>query len=279
MSAHEASQAGSSVLKIDSGRFLRAYGTFPHPNMLGGFLAVVFVLGIAAWGVGSTPTKKEESAVTTAWYVGLLLIILLGLILTFSRAAWLGVVLGLAGIGWHALRQKESGIRNTYLNTLVILGVAVVVFGAVLYEQIFPRFDTKTIEQEGSVSERVLSFQDAKVLITEYPIIGVGAGNFTAEIVRDEPSRPVWSIQPVHNVFVLIWSELGFVGLSLFVCFLAYSMFPILQLKILHQNSEILIALLALVPSLFLDHWLWSSHFGILFLFLLLGLSQRKDEA
>jgi len=43
--------------------------------------------------------------------------------------------------------------------------------------------------------------------------------------------------------------------------------------KFFNQKSAILFALL---PSLFLDHWLWSSHFGILFFFLLLGFAARK---
>ncbi|MBP7822548.1 MAG: hypothetical protein KA034_01910, partial [Candidatus Moranbacteria bacterium] len=47
ISSHQAWQVGSSVLKIDSGRFLRAYGTFPHPNILGGFLGAILVFCIS----------------------------------------------------------------------------------------------------------------------------------------------------------------------------------------------------------------------------------------
>jgi O-antigen ligase len=120
------------------------------------------------------------------------------------------------------------------------------------------------------VSERVASLQDAKALIAEQPIIGVGAGNFTAEIMQLQPERPVWSIQPAHNVFMLVWSELGLIGLILFGLFL----FQVVTQS--NKNVIFGIALLALVPSLFFDHWLWTSHFGLLFLFLLLGLSENK---
>jgi O-antigen ligase len=162
-----------------------------------------------------------------------------------------------------------------------------VVFVGILHEQVFPRFDTATIEHEGSVSERITSLQDARVLLNDHPFIGVGAGNFTAGIIEkgekglmgerggetvkgEMGSRPVWSIQPVHNVFILIWSELGLIGIVLFVLFL----FFILKSSITNHNSAILIAIF---PSLFLDHWLWSSHFGLLFFFLLLGLASRKQ--
>lgn len=153
-----------------------------------------------------------------------------------------------------------------------------IVFIIVLREQISPRFDTVTIKQERSVSERMVSLQDAQSLIKEHLFIGVGAGNFTAEIMQLQPERPVWSIQPAHNVFVLILAELGLVGLLLFVGFLVFSFLPILQSKIVNHNSAILIAFLTLMPSFFLDHWLWTSHFGLLLLFLLAGLMMRRKE-
>lgn len=276
MSAHEASQAGSSVLKIDGGRFLRAYGTFPHPNLLGGFLGAVLMLGSMYYVSSIRYEKSWKCLREIVFTLSGLLVVSLGLILTFSRTAWLGAGLGIVAIGLYAFRQEDSWIRGRFLKIFLAFGLASLVFGSVLYNQISPRFDTVTIEREGSVSERVASLRDVEVLIVEQPIIGVGAGNFTAEIMQLQSERPVWSIQPAHNVFVLVWSELGVVGLLLFVCFLVFSLLPILKSKILNHKSALFIALLALVPSLFFDHWLWTSHFGLLFLFLLLGLSENK---
>ncbi|MFZ1719776.1 MAG: O-antigen ligase family protein [Candidatus Moraniibacteriota bacterium] len=299
MSAHNASQAGSSVLKIDSGRFLRAYGTFPHPNVLGGFLGVILVLCISyyvsaikekeSYKLQVTSYKKNEippledsvgMTIEGLMLTGGSIIILLGLLLTFSRTAWLGALLGLVVIGLSAFKQKDYWIRRKFVKIFLALGMAGLVFGFILHEQIFPRFDTKAIEHEGSVSERIVSLQDAWTLINNHPIVGVGAGNFTTAIIEkgemgimgergEMGSRPVWSIQPAHNVFILIWSELGLIGIVLFVLFL----FFILKSSITNHNSAILIAIF---PSLFLDHFLWSSHFGLLFFFLLLGLTSRK---
>jgi O-antigen ligase len=288
MSAHDASVAGSSVLKIDSGRFLRAYGTFPHPNILGGFLGVILMLGIS-YSLFRIEERKRNQEI--AFLVGLV-VILLGLILTFSRVAWLGVAFGVIALAIHinfsnVTREQRSRFRVTFFQMVGVLGMAGVVFVGILHEQVFPRFDTATIEHEGSVSERITSLQDARVLLNDHPFIGVGAGNFTAGIIEkgekglmgerggetvkgEMGSRPVWSIQPVHNVFILIWSELGLIGIVLFVLFL----FFILKSSITNHNSAILIAIF---PSLFLDHLLWSSHFGLLFFFLLLGLASRKQ--
>ncbi|MGB4987614.1 MAG: O-antigen ligase family protein, partial [Pyrinomonadaceae bacterium] len=190
MSAHNASQAGSSVLKIDSGRFLRAYGTFPHPNVLGGFLGVILVLCISyyvsaikekeSYKLQVTSYKKNEippledsvgMTIEGLMLTGGSIIILLGLLLTFSRTAWLGALLGLVVIGLSAFKQKDYWIRRKFVKIFLALGMAGLVFGFILHEQIFPRFDTKAIEHEGSVSERIVSLQDAWTLINNHPIV------------------------------------------------------------------------------------------------------------
>lgn len=279
MSAHESWQAGSSVLKIEFGRFLRAYGTFPHPNMLGGFLVVVFVLGVAYQVLRM---KEIGRGYRITRIVGLL-IVFLGLILTFSRTAWIGAVVSLCVLGGLVFWQKERDARRHFSNALLVFLLAGGVFSTILSPYIFPRFDGATIEREGSVSERVQSFYDAKTVMDQTPLFfGTGAGNFTERLLYFEGSRPVWTLQPVHNVLVLVLAEIGVIGLFLWFLFLGTILLSWKRYLTLQKSQSVrvifAIALLALVPSLFLDHWLWSSHFGLFFLFLLLGLSQSKDE-
>ena len=309
MSAHEAGQAGTSVLKLGDGRWLRAYGTLPHPNILGGFLAAVLVLWIgylARFGrdgmrtvLMSRAELRESGAslrdrfMDTVRMSGITLagaMILLGLLLTFSRSAWLGATLGITVLATYFFLQSKSASDIiprpydyvTFLKVVGALGVVAIVFVGVLHETVFPRFDTAVIAAEGSVSERVQSLWDAERVIGEgNMLLGTGAGNFTAEMMRLQPDRPVWSIQPAHNVFVLIFVELGLVGFVLLVLFLAV----VIKSWIPghppaggrdDKNIVFLGVLVTLLPSLFLDHWLWTSHFGLFFLFILLGLTTRK---
>ncbi len=306
MSAHETWQAGSSVLKIDGepaspslgGRILRAYGTFPHPNMLGGFLAVVFVSGIAYLVLGRNEIGKEEGSryplslisypLSSILYLSSLIIILLGLMLTFSRTAWLGAGLGIVTLFlWSFFFSDTRKLRPWFsglpLKTLGILVGAGIVFVSVLHAQIFPRFDRATIAHEGSVSERVQSLYDAKTVMDATSLFfGTGAGNFTERLLWLERERPVWTLQPVHNVVVLILAEIGVIGLFLWFLFLGTVLLSWKKYLISKRQESVQvifgIALLVLIPSLLLDHWLWSSHFGIFFVFLLLGLSQSKNE-
>lgn len=214
MSVHEVWQAGTSVLKNDTGRFLRAYGTFPHPNMLGGFLAAVFVVCISYYVSCIEELKRNQRV---AFLAGLV-IILLGLILTFSRSAWFGAAFGVIVYIVFRIKYHVWGKWDTRL--LLTLGIATAIFVGVLHETVFPRFDGAVIEREGSVSERVQSLEDAKVAIGEGNILlGTGAGNFTAQMMALQPGRPVWTIQPAHNVPVLVFAELGLVGFVLFAIF------------------------------------------------------------
>jgi O-antigen ligase len=297
MSAHEVWQAGTSVLKNDTGRFLRAYGTFPHPNILGGFLSAVLVLGVA-YQAFQTKTQevrgtRQDGCIGIAYllsrisYHVSLLIILLGLILTFSRSAWLGAALGVIVYIVFRIKYHVWGKWDTRM--LLTLGIATAIFVGVLHETVFPRFDGAVIEREGSVSERVQSLEDAKVVIGEGNVLlGTGAGNFTVQVMRLQPERSVWTIQPAHNVPVLVFAELGLVGLILFVAFLfSVILNAVKNLEIpLRQSADrndnqghstmYIAALVVLVPILLLDHYLWTSHFGLFFLFLLLGLASRK---
>lgn len=291
MSAHEVWQAGTSVLKLEEGRWLRAYGTLPHPNMLGGFLAAVFMLGIgyvvlfgksairtvlmsrdALRKSGISLRDRFMDTVRMVGIVGIGVLMLLGLILTFSRAAWVGAAIGMALYGVSGIRYQVW--RKSIFWTLGVSAAAGIILVGVLYEMVLPRFDGAAIEREGSVSERIQSLRDAERVIGEGNILlGTGVGNFTAAVMAMEPDRPVWSVQPAHNVFVLIFSELGLVGLLFFIGLLAVALLPLLKSSIINPQSA---ALAAFLPSFFLDHWLWTSHFGLLFFFLIAGLATRK---
>jgi hypothetical protein len=71
------------------------------------------------------------------------------------------------------------------------------------------------------INERIEYLNVSRGTISKSPILGVGAGQ---SVLRSQDfSQKVlepYQYQPVHNVFLLIWSELGIVGLTLFILFL-----------------------------------------------------------
>ncbi|MBU0581243.1 MAG: hypothetical protein KKA19_08705, partial [Candidatus Margulisbacteria bacterium] len=48
LAEHDPGTLGDLVIETSSGRWLRAYGSFPHPNILAGFLVICLLLVMAA---------------------------------------------------------------------------------------------------------------------------------------------------------------------------------------------------------------------------------------
>ena len=95
--------SGASVITVNGARVLRAYALTQHPNMLGGLLMVGVVTGC---GVALTPrTVRWPTAVA----IGLTTLTLAGLLVTFSRAAWLGLAVAGAALLILLLPRAPAG--------------------------------------------------------------------------------------------------------------------------------------------------------------------------
>jgi O-antigen ligase len=86
-----------------------------------------------------------------------------------------------------------------------------------------------------------------------------------------------WQYQPVHNVFLLIWSELGIIGLVLFILFLwkvfrANNTVPRLPADEAGGTPVFKAILLGLTIIMFFDHYFWDIQQGQIILWMILGL-------
>ena len=283
---HDPSRWGTFVLKTEDGRFLRAYGGFEHPNVLGGALAVAMLFGV--W---LSVTAKRVSS--RAVFLGMTALMSFALVFTFSRSGWMGLLLGmgvlLLGLTRclkHSLfssfprlpclpagRRGNDGMGWVSSVVIVILSFSIAFF--LVCDIALSRFSEGTLAREGSLSGRALYFEQALSVIREHLVLGVGGGNFTAFTRERLPSAGtfVGAFQPVHMVPVLVFAELGAVGFVLFAL-------PLLCWFVSawkRRNALSMAIFCTLLPMLLLDHWLWSGHFGMMFLGLLLGVCTRMD--
>jgi len=275
LSEYESWKPGVSVLKNETGRWLRAYGGFPHPNMLGGYLAISLVM-IIAWMPTFMQRKEKQSLLTKSVFVTGIALIFLGLLCTFSRIAWGAFFLGIIGFvvyNQNYVRTKRKEIVRVLSLVGVIGGICVGIF----FSNILFRFDMETIQEEGSVSERIFQVQQAIHMFQHTPWAGVGAGNYTKMLLAQDLTIPVWTHQPVHNIFLLISVELGVIGGLLFVVSVAMILFIGLKKNRADSRINIFFPMVCIfTPITFFDHWLWTSHFGIFFLALVGGIALRE---
>lgn len=275
MAEHDPARWGTFVLKTESGRFLRAYGGFEHPNVLGGALAIAALFGV--WL--SATTRK---LFLRAGFLGMTVVISFTLVFTFSRSAWMALGAGLFTSVFGATREiKKISSQSVLTAFIVALSFSVGFF--LVRDIASSRFSDETLAREGSLSDRATYFDQALGAIREHPVFGIGGGNFTA-FTRErfpETGRFVGDFQPVHAVPILVFAELGAVGFVLFVLLFVFEFVRAWKGKSVFSGA----ILCALLPLLFLDHWLWSGHFGSVFLGCLLGVialsfssSSRREQ-
>ncbi len=232
------------------------------------------------------------------------------LFFTFSRGAWAGAIVGVLILLIIAVVKKDLWKQQQVLKLMLISGIMVFLLFLQYQDLVLTRLSQDTRLEVKSTAERVTSYQTAWQIIKKHPVFGVGLGNYTLAVKNGiAPDQPSWYYQPAHNAFLLVWAEIGMVGLIfffllLFVILISNIQYPISnkiqnpngknvienlkienslkignwKLKInneLHQDTNFkslalpLIASFAVMSSF--DHWWWSLHFGVLLFWFLLG--------
>ena len=83
----------------------------------------------------------------------------------------------------------------------------------------FRFFDIKTTDE--SVVKRQELINDSFTMIKSNPIFGVGLNNFLVELPSvHKQTNNVFYLQPVHNIYLLILTQTGMIGLAFFTWFI-----------------------------------------------------------
>jgi len=268
LAEHKANLGGTSVIEtfsdgIVSGRWLRAYGSFDHPNILSAMLAI----GLLITSFLFLGQKKENAKVQQLIFLYLSFVILsAGLFVSFSRSAWLGLAMGAVFVAVCLFFQKNPVDLKNWILGCVLIAVVFLVMLSGYHDLVGVRIGGSTRLESLSLDQRVIYLGQAKNMIAKNLIFGVGIGNYIPALLQGDSAKKAWTYQPVHNVFLLAWAELGIFGM-LSLAALLISLFWQFGRK-----SPISGALLiAILPMLWLDHWLWSFHFGLLFFALIMS--------
>lgn len=261
-------EPGISFILLRGHRFMRAYGTFPHPNVLAIYLLLVI------------PLFFLINLRKTGWYYLALVLNLVALFLTFSRLAWIW-----AGVLAIVLLWQKRTLLYTICTQKIKKCMPVIFLGTLLclpfiFSIVFYRFYSLFTDNSITISERWLLNLAAWNMITKHPLLGVGLGNFVL-VLRD---YDFWGIslryqQPVHNLFLLIAAEIGLGGFFSFLALLGVSIFNLLKKLTIATRlwQYVILSLVTIVLVAQFDHYFWDIQQGILLLGIIVGLANNKN--
>lgn len=269
LASHDAVTLGQSVVETTTGRILRGYGTLPHPNIFGGYLAA----GLVALGWLSHQAKTRGSHLLMAAPVALLASTL---IVTFSRSAWLAVAVGFGSLAAVALAKRRA-LPHRAIPLMTLACFAVLATLAVFHVAVFTRFQPAARLEAKSIEERAGSYAAFDDVILTNAVMGVGPGNYTVALATIFPGSPAWSYQPIHNVFFLALAEIGLILLLPAVKFFR-ALYRHIRENLATAGGLFALAMLAaLLPIALLDHYLWSLWPGLALAALGIGFSLKNN--
>lgn len=225
----------------------RAYGTFGQPNPFAGYLEMtgLWLAALSLWAVrhaggllrryrrerlrdlvSSAATRRRMliTAITAAWFGIGAFASFVGIVLSFSRGAWVGT---LAGIGVFVLFAPRTVRRLSLVVALLVATVALAGGWQELPAAVRERaqqlitqsrpFDVRDVQltsENWAVVERMVHWQAAWGMFLDHPWTGVGAGNFGVAFPEYSP-HPLFRIARghAHNYYLHVLAELGIPGL------------------------------------------------------------------
>jgi len=247
--------SGIALVSIMGIEKLRAYSTFPHPNALAGYFLVTLLIVIF-----------NKSGLNKLCLGVFMLISLLGIVLSFSKTVYAAAIL--IGILYLILVKSKRWFKRV---------VFIIFMGGIIISVLFPYYSRKAMLSERQIPENIyqrLSLSDVGgKLISDSAISGVGFNNFILYIPdKTEDARLSWWLQPVHNIYLLVASEVGLVGLvALFII-----LYKALYTSFIYKRYWLVLALIAIVITGLADHYWLTLQQNLLLLSIVLALSFKK---
>ncbi len=195
---------GLATIDTVAGKVIRAYGTMPQPNILGGFLVLGLIYGLFLVSRDTLLNKFQRLSIAAG-----IAILLIGVFTTFSRISWAAAVFAIIGfVLFNSIKKHWLPIKVILLACLVSCATIGLLYNSSLQARV-------NTNDSRSVTDRYF-FNDLGLdMVKRFPISGVGIGNYV-EAQKDLYKLEPWQHQPPHNIFIFIAAELGLIGLGLF---------------------------------------------------------------
>lgn len=252
--------------------YFRVVGLLSHPNKLSIYLAMLIPIMIVLW----FHANKKVRILSKVAFLSCVLIPFLALsrwglaITVFATLTTFIFFNKLLNIPFH----KIAGITKI----IAVTGLAISVI--ILSNRIIAiRFSQFSPEDE-SLSVRLELFSQSLYIIKNYPLLGIGGGNFSTFLINYDVTQSNVSRRfpaPVHSFYLLLINELGIPAFFILAgSLVVFARFFFRKFSSLVKREKIIALALFISLAVFFFNNIWSlnsfdSRGGFLF-FLILGL-------
>lgn len=194
----------------------RIYATFGHPNVLGFYMVLVITIVLIKYI--STPLQHRSLL-----YPWVLAGATMALLFTYTRGAWLGLVVVFIVIGIVKFRKA---LGFTVVGIMLLFGIGstlnaifIDTFNINLTDiQLISRFTTRD-EESDSIAWRLGVLETMAPKTLDSPLLGYGIGNFVT--LRKLGDIGLYDDPEAHNDYLRIAIETGLLGLAVYVLWIA----------------------------------------------------------
>ena len=189
----------------------RVTSIFSNPNILAVYLLLYFPLALGAWLLPQNKGRMRFFYATTTVFCALCIL------LTWSRGAWLGIALEI--LLFLLFYSRKSRIAALWLPPLLLLSLPI------MPQNFRGRLFSIGDLGESSIRYRLQTWQGTLKMLKAFPVgIGVGESAWRA-IYPHFAVSGTKTVMHAHNIFLQVATELGTVGLIVFLLLIATALF------------------------------------------------------
>ena len=193
-----------------------ASGTFINRNHFAGMLEMslpfAVMYGLAALrGHRNRVELSTRAALSASLGFGLAMLILMGIVFSFSRSGFSAALAGLLAMAGLGGGQNLSPQVRKGANALVLLAVAAAFF-LLPPDALIQRFaDVSSLEEVRS-QDRLELWSETWELVKAYPLVGCGLGAYRAAFLEFKVTTPMVTDDYAHNDYLQCLAEMGVLG-------------------------------------------------------------------
>lgn len=248
----------------------RITSLFPDPNLFGGFLIMPILVGL------STLLFKKLRYTELMFIISLMIIYLVALFLTYSRAAFLSLII----TSLFLIVYKFKEVFNKKIVIVCLTGTMLIFIFFFIFGNVSPKI---LLSRKEAIITRIEIWKSTLYMIREYPIIGSGLDTFgllfpkykSETYVISQGGNPMLPVGP-HNLILQVSHSIGIVGLFTYLWLLVTFLMKIIPLlnrvnTLGDDKCRIISLLSALIGFLIVTQFSFHSISANLYFWILIG--------